>query len=198
MLKWVIGCHSPWSWEIWENIPSCTCSLVSICLSLMNVETVETTQLSHKWQVDRSVWGKFTQNRVTSCWAASLRTGRAWAFAHQSVPPFAPQHPAGCPAHNRYRTNKPLVWITAQSVDWNIFFQARTLHPVRSILRSRPTLSDLLFEKFKDDPSVRVKLQQLPQFRNIVSPQIFMPTKAPQPFSQLWPLQLLSPVSGQL
>ena len=53
-----------------------------------------------------------------------------------------------------YRTNKPLVWITAQSVDWNIFSQARTLHPVRSILRSRPTLSDLLFEKFEDEPSV--------------------------------------------
>ena len=75
------------------------------------------------------------------------------------------------------------------------FSQERILHPVRSIPRSRPALSDLLFEKFKDDPSKRVELQQLHQFKNIVSPQIFMPTKAPQYFSQLWPLQLLSSVS---
>lgn len=55
---------TPWSWEIWENIPCGTCSLVSTCLSLMNVETAETTQLSHKWQVDENVWAKFIQNGI--------------------------------------------------------------------------------------------------------------------------------------
>lgn len=63
------------------------------------------------------------------------------------------QHSA--PAHQRCskhmsRMNKLLVWIT----EWARVSQGRTLHPVRSIPRSRPTLSVLLFEKFQDDPSV--------------------------------------------
>ena len=42
------------------------------------------------------------------------------------------------------------------------------------------------------DLSIRVKLQQLPQFKNIVPLKIFTPAKVPQLLSQLWPLQLLS------
>ena len=48
------------------------------------------------------------------------------------------------------------------------------------------------------DLSIRVKLQQLPQFKNIVPPKIFTPAKVPQLLSQLWPLQLLSRVSRWL